>query len=151
MREAELAPFRTGQRFTGGRQEFEVLRLRAIEKENYDPSLGARVDERLGYVIFASAGGFALDGAGLPVVVKGSAGAFAIVTGTILVTLKDKNALSAVEKTHGLSLRHFDEAIGLASFAAPEASPLNALVDGLKSDPSVADATLEILQNWKRR
>lgn len=150
-RDRRLQPYRTGTGLRVDRQAFELLSLRAIAKERYDESLGPLVSERLGYAIFAPGTAAALVvGDGLPVVVKTSNGMIGIVTGTVLVTLKDRGSLRAVESAHALSLRHYDEDLRLASFVVPESKSLTSVVDELRADASVEDASLEIVQSWKR-
>lgn len=133
-------------------EPFDRLRLRAVEKNRFEPSMGAEVGQLLGYVLVEASGPNAplVTGDSLPVVSSKSNGRLGIVTGTIIVTLRDPERASALESSYGLELKYEDKPSRQAYFAANLGLPLDQLVEALTNDQGVESARLEIVQGKKK-
>ena len=136
-----------------GAATFEMLKLKAVAKDQYDPRLGLLISEKLGFVIYAADDHspflLSIDG-NLPVVANKSNGMLGIVTGTIVVTLKESSMAQAVAQNYGLTLKYLDKEMRLAYFSAPSKTALDKVVEALQKDVSVEHVNLEIVQSKKR-
>lgn len=131
---------------------FQLLRLRAISKYSYDSQMGPRIDEKMNLVFFdpseSSASSLPMT---FPVVMKNSNGQLGILSGTLMVTMKDIQQAGLLAQRFGLALKAQDNALDLAYLAAPRADQLGDLITGLRQDPDVKSVEAEIVQNWKKR
>lgn len=144
-----LRPYRSGTLIDTNGTSYEVLNLRAVPKDEYRPEMGAVVTEKMNYMMIAGSQGLTA-GVTLPVVARASNGLLGIVTGTFLVKIKDLSDVSPVARTHGLTLKFLDEDTKVAYFSAAPATSLNDVLSALKDDPSVENASLEVIQSQKR-
>lgn len=136
-----------------GATTFEMLKLKAITKDQYEPHMGSLISEKLGFVIYAADDHdpflLSIDGT-LPVVANKSNGMLGIVTGTIVVTLKESSMAQALAQTYDLTLKYLDKEMRLAYFSAPSKTALDKVVEALQKDVSVEHVNLEIVQSKKR-
>lgn len=130
---------------------YDLMRLRAIQKDRYRPGLGTQIDEKFGFVIYAADGqsDLMVDD-GLPVVAKNTNGILGIVTGTLIVTLREGALALDLAKDYGLKVIYFDEDLRLAYYSAPEKSSLDSVVETLKRDRLVESVNLEVIQSRKK-
>lgn len=140
----------SGAGWSGDGGSFEVLKLRAVRRDEYSPELGPALFERNGRVVFAAENGDALDGRSLPVVARASNGVLGFLSGVLLVTLNDRSDVDPVARTHGLELKAYDEDLRLATLRVPEGTSILQMMKTLQSDPSVADVKPEVIQSFKR-
>jgi hypothetical protein len=135
-----------------GAESFEMMKLKAVLESSYRPEMGERIEEKFGFVIFASRQSqfnLTLDGS-LPVVAKIGNGVLGIVTGTIIVTLTDSQAAKNVANAHGLNLKFVDLDLKLAYYSAPATAALDQVAAELKANSYVEQVTLEVVQARKR-
>ncbi len=149
-----LSKYRVGQRDAmPGAATYEMLKLKAIPRGQYDPRLGERITEKLGFVIYAAPSTkpfeLAVDGS-LPVVAQKSNGMLGIVTGTIVVTLKQSSMAQGLAQSYDLTLKYLDKDMRLAYFSAPDKTALDQVVVALQKDSAVEHVNLEIVQSKKR-
>lgn len=134
-------------------QRFDFLRLKAITSENYRSDMGTGVDEKLGYVIFAARDAFgelSEDGT-LPVVAKRSNGMLGIVTGTIIVRLRESALAIGIAENYHLTLKYIDDDLKVAYYSGQDSkTSLTNLVEALKHDTAVESVNLEIVNSKKR-
>lgn len=133
-------------------ERFEVLRLKAIPAAQYRPELGEKIGERMGFAIFASrdaSGEFTNDGT-FPVVAKKSNGMLGIVTGTIVVRLKESSLALSLADTYEMTLKYIDDDLRIAYYSAAGKTSLTQLVDLLARDTAVESVNLEIVNSKKR-
>ncbi len=130
---------------------FELLSLRAVPAARYVPDMGHKVSEKLGYVIFASSRppGTA-DDESLLVVAKKSNGMLGIVTGTIIVRLKEAALALDLANSYKLTLKYIDDDLRLAYYSTTEDTSLAQIVEILKQDDAVETVNLEIVNSKKR-
>lgn len=130
---------------------YDLMRLRAIPKDRYRADLGPRIDEKFGFAIYAAQGQTDLMvDEGLPVVAKNTNGLLGIVTGTLIVTLREGALALDLARDYGLKVIYFDEDLRLAYYSAPEKSSLDSVVDTLKRDRLVESVNLEVIQSRKK-
>lgn len=133
---------------------FELLNLRAITKNRYQRDMGPVVTEKLGYVIYASHRPPEVeDGDGsLLVVAKKSNGMLGIVTGTIIVRLKEAALALSLADSYQLQLKYIDDDLRIAYYSAGEGTraTLAQLVELLSQDEAVETVNLEIVNSKKR-
>lgn len=135
-----------------GAENFELLKLKAIPTRSFAPGMGEKIEDKFGFTIFAAPGpdfNLTTDGS-LPVVAKKGSGMLGIVTGTILVTLKDSNLAQGLAQAHSLKLKFVDPDLKLAYFSAPTSAPLDQIVSTLSASEGVEHVTLEVVQARKR-
>lgn len=135
-----------------GAEAFELMKLKAVPAANYRAEMGELIEEKLGFAIFAGSQGrfdLAADG-GLPVVAKKGSGLLGIVTGTLIVTLKDGGAASPLARQHQMDLKFFDPDLKLAYYTAPSTAVLDQLASELEANANVENVTIEIVQSRKR-
>lgn len=152
---ADLARrYSAGTRWQTENGEFQVLTLRAIAKADYDTELGPVVFEKDGRVFFeggrADAGKAILDGRSLPTVARTANGRVGFLSGTLLVTLKDRHAVDGVAASHGLQVKAFDEELRLAYLAIAAPGSILDAVESLKNDASVEAVKPEVILSFKR-
>lgn len=152
---ADLARrYATGTRWQTGNDEFQVLTLRAVARGDYDAELGPVVFEKNGQVFFegarADAGKAILDGRSLPAVARTANGRVGFLSGTLLVTLKDRHAVDGVAASHGLQVKAFDEELRLAYLAVAAPGSVLDAVESLKNDASVEAVKPEVILSFKR-
>jgi len=135
-----------------GAGAFEMLKLKAVPKAQYEPRMGQLISEKLGFAIFATTqSAFELTaGTELPVLAKKGNGILGIVTGTIIVTLKENTLAPLLAQTYDLTLKYLDKDLRLAYFTAPANTPLDKVVEALQRDASVENVNLEVVQSRKR-
>lgn len=154
-RESFLRQHGGGEKFRQEGQEFERMRLIAVPSSEYDRSSGAAVAERMGYVFIPTSELAPLNrrsgSSEFPVVAQSASGLLGVVTGTLVVQLKDLSAVNAVARRHGLKLKYLDQDLQTAYFeSADGAVTLEQLADGLREEVVVAEVRLEIVQSRKR-
>lgn len=135
-----------------GAENFEMLKLKAIPAQAYRPDMGPRIDEKFGFVIMAGEQNrfdIAIDGS-RPVVAKKGNGMLGILTGTIIVVLKDNNAADELARSYNLTLKFLDPDLKLAYYSAPTETPLDQVAAQLEANSSVERVTLEVVQTRKR-
>lgn len=151
-----IQKYDSGQLLVHSGGTFKILNLRAIPKSSYKATMKPPIAEKFGMLIYSvdpNAGfgsGFGLSNGGKPVVAKDSNGIIGIVTGTIIVRLKDSSTFVELATRYGISSIYFDANLNLAFYSAPLGVRLDELVQSLKQDPSIEDAQLEILLSEKR-
>jgi hypothetical protein len=152
MPAAQLMRFATGTALRQDQGVFEVLRLRAISKYSYNSNMGNLVDEKMNLVFFDPAIG-AKDAMPMtfPVVMKMSNGQLGIISGTLIVTMKNIQEAGTLGQRFGLSLKAQDDTLAMAYFAAPKVDRINDLIADLRLDPSVKSVQAEIVQSWKKQ
>lgn len=133
---------------------FELLNLRAIPKARYQPDMGTFVTEKLGYTIYSSRRPSAVenDEGSLLVVAKKSNGMLGIVTGTIIVRLKEAALALSLADSYQLRLKYIDDDLRIAYYAANEGTSVSLaqLVELLQKDEAVETVNLEIINSKKR-
>lgn len=135
-----------------GAGTFEMMRLKAVPKAAYEPRMGQLISEKLGFAIFASTQSmYSLSAEhGLPVVANKSNGMLGIVTGTIIVTLKESGLAASIAQSYDLTLKYLDKDLRIAYFTAPANTQLERVVEALQRDGSIESVDLEIVQSRKR-
>ena len=136
---------------TSGRSRYQLADVSAIESGSFSASLGEAVETKAGFTVFipknpSSSDGFKLSQRQRPVVVNVANGQFGIVTGTLIVKLKDFNELDAVEAAFGLEVVTSDDTIATAYYRAPIGVEVDRLVERIRKDPRVVRADAEIVQ-----
>ncbi len=141
-----------GRPVTVGNERFELLNLRAIPKAQYRADLGEKIGEKLGFVIFASRSpaGAASDDGTFSVVAKKSNGMLGIVTGTIIVRLKESALALTLAETYELTLKYIDDDLRMAYYSTSDKASLNKIVELLSQDNAVETVNLEIINSKKR-
>lgn len=139
-----------GQEFRIGNEDYELLSIRALPKAEYGGPASKVLFERLGFVFFDGAQhqGLHVDGT-FPVVSRKSNGLLGVITGTLIVTLKDFRSGSSIAQSYGLRTKFSDESLNTVYLAAPLSASLSDLAGALKADPSVESVTIEVVQTQK--
>lgn len=143
----------TGQKLANAGVDFEVMGLRAVPLSQYDRSSGAAVTERLGYAFIPtdeSGSSLVTKNGAMPVVAQASNGTLGIVTGTVIVSLKDLADAAALARDHSLKLKYVDQDLLQAYYESPSSQPLTAVMQTLSQQPAVKAVRLEIVQTRKR-
>jgi hypothetical protein len=149
---SQLMKFATGRVIQQEQGTFELLRLRAISKYSYTSDMGNFVDEKMKLVFFdPAAGATASLPMTFPVVVKSSNGQIGIISGTLLVSMRDIQQASDLAQRYGLALKAQDDSLSLAYMGVPRADQVNELMVQIRQEPSVKSVSAEIVQNWKKR
>lgn len=148
----QLRRYATNNFFIQGQGSFQVLRLRAISKYSYTDEMGTVVDQKMNLVFFdPSESSAAAKPMTFPVVMKSSNGQLGILSGTLLVAMKDIQQAGLLAQRFGLALKAQDNSLGLAYLGAPRADEVGELISNLRQDPAVKSVEAEIVQNWKKR
>lgn len=145
-----LSSFRTGRRLELAGRSYEILKLKAVPRDEYRSGMGDAVLERFGFVFFAREDSRLTLQAGLPVVLNPSNGILGVITGTVIATIRSANEARAVAATHNLELKSVDESVKLVYLGAHNDQSLGEVVARLEEDPSVQNVTLEVVQSRKR-
>lgn len=127
----------------------------AVESEKYDKSMGEEIEEKAGFTVYkpvdkASVSGFKLEEKTRPVVVNQSSGAIGIVTGTIVVRVRDFEEVDAIAKAFNLEVVSTDDTIATAFYRAPKGFEIDDLLEMLRADGRVAHADAEIIQSMRQ-
>ncbi|KYG66086.1 hypothetical protein AZI86_03195 [Bdellovibrio bacteriovorus] len=148
----QLRRYATNDFFIQGQGSFQVLRLRAISKYSYTEEMGTVIDQKMNLVFFdPSESSATAKPMTFPVVMKSSNGQLGILSGTLLVTMKDIQQAGLLAQRFGLALKAQDNSLGLAYLGAPRADEVSELINSLRQDPAVKSVEAEIVQNWKKR
>lgn len=127
----------------------------AVESGKFDKSMGEEIEEKAGFTVYKPAdktfvSGFKMEDKTRPVVVNQASGAIGIVTGTIVVRLRDFEEIDAIAKTFGLEVVSSDDTIATAFYRAPKGLEIDDLIDSLRADGRVAHADAEIIQSMRQ-
>lgn len=143
----------TGKTIANAGVAFEVMGLRAVPLSQYDRGSGTAVTERLGYAFVPSDeadSALVTKTGGMPVVAQSSNGTLGIVTGTVIVNLKDLADAQGLARDHALKLKYVDQDLLQAYYESPSSQPLTAVMQTLSQQPGVKAVRLEIVQTRKR-
>jgi hypothetical protein len=153
-----LTRYASGSSISLKGSEYQILNLRAIPKDRYNTSMGPVEFERMNQIFIASSDNSIsqmIVGDSQPVLAKKSNGMVSLVTGTLLVTLKNANtsldstAQNLAQIYHLTLLQPVDADLKLAALKASPGSSLVKLFTDLQADPSVASVRIETLQSFK--
>lgn len=140
---------------TSSRGAYALANALAVESDKFDASMGEEIEEKAGFTVFkpsrpAQVAGFVLDEKTRPVVVNQSSGAIGIVTGTIVVRLKDFEQADALASAFGLEYVSSDDTIATVFYKAPRGREIDDLIELLRADGRVARADAEIIQSTRQ-
>ncbi len=144
--------FHSGRQMQIESSNYEILNLRAIPSADYNSGQGDVVLEKFGYVFVKS------DDASIPqmlitdsrpVVAKSSNGMIALVTGTLIVKLKDASAAQMLAQSYGLELKSYDADVMTAYYKVPSGSSVVSATQILAQNSSVSVVQPEIVQAIK--
>lgn len=143
----QLQKYLTNSFFQQDRGTFQVLRLRAIPRYSYTSQMGPIVDERMNMVFFDPT--MASLPPTFPVVMNSSTGRLGVITGTIVVKLKNIRQAGILAQRFGLALKAQDDSLGLAYLVPPRVDQVAAYIYELSKYPGVKYVKAEIFQSWK--
>lgn len=144
-----LRKYGSGQHFVSSRRSYEILKLQAVPKNQYDQSMGPIVGEKIGYVIVPRGPAHTSNGT-RPVVIKKGGVGFGIVSGTLIAKIDDERTARIVARQSQLSLLHFNSNLKIAYFRGE--NPYEAFVqaDQIRKLPGVQTVTVEVVHDQKR-
>lgn len=146
----QLQKYLTTSFFQQDQFSFYVLRLRAVLKNLYTPAMGTLIDERATMVVFDPSPSFSSTlVTTYPVVMKSTNGQLGIVSGTLIVKLKDISHAGHLALRFGLGLKAQDDSLKLAYLVVPRPDQVGAFIKPLREYPGVKWVKAEIIQSWK--
>ena len=142
------------KQLTSEKGRYALADALAVEAEKFDVSMGEQIDEKAGFIVFKpvnkAAGSFSVDDRTRPVVVNQASGAIGIVTGTIVVRLKDFEQAEALARAFGLEEVSSDDTIATVFYKAPNGREIDDLIELLRADERVNRADAEIIQSTRQ-
>lgn len=137
------------KKITSSKGDFALANVVAVETAKYDSSMGEEIEEKAGFTVYKPANvepSFVIDDRTRPVVVNRSSGAIGIVTGTVVVRLKDFSEAEALASAFGLEEVSSDDTIATVFYRVPKGREIDDLIELLRADGRVARADAEIIQ-----
>lgn len=145
----ELRSYATESFFKQNSIVFQMTRLRAVPSNQFHDKMGRNIFRKMNFVFFEpSEPSGANVSASLPVLFNTTSGQPALVSGTLIVGLKDVSRASQVAEKYGLALTAQDNMLGVVHFGSPRSNETNEIMQMLRADPEVKSVSAEILETW---
>ncbi|MES2962996.1 MAG: hypothetical protein V4760_03835, partial [Bdellovibrionota bacterium] len=143
------------KQLVSNKSRFALADAVAVETEKFNAAMGEEIEEKAGFTIYKPTDktkipGFTLEERTRPVVVNQASGAIGVVTGTIVVRLKDFEEADSVASAFGLEYVSSDDSIATVFYKAPKGREIDDLIEMLRADGRVTRADAEIIQSTRQ-